>query len=881
MRATLSAVLIAFAVLACGAGPARGSEQTYVWWEGEDAAAHTFPVGNAFRPGNAEERDVLSGGEWLQTNQGAGAAARWEVEVPEAGDYDFWTRVFWKHGPFRWRWNDGEWTTCGRDRVLAESVRMRTHVTASWVPLGRVTLPEGENTLEIEVLEEARAVAFDCWLLTRGSFTPNGKMKPGEKYDRAPEGWFPFEPDPDPFAEAALDVGRLLNDEVAGDRGRVVARGSDLVFEKTGEKARFWSVVVGPALCRRDKAGIDRFSKRMARAGVNMVRFHLPGEQERTPGPVTDGLHYAVHSLKQQGIYSYVLWYCTAACPDETNLHYFDPEQQAVYQEWARCVLGTNNAYTGMPLAKDPALVAVELLDEDSLFFYTFKPDREGLKERMPILEKRFGQWLTGRYGSLQKAAEAWGPGKYPKGDDFAAGRVAFYPAYLLTSAEWAPGQRNAARARDQAQFMTLLMRSFYGGVKQWLRDELGYPGLVIGSNWKTADERVLGPLDQYANLAVDITARNTYFNGGCKGPRSSYALAVGQVYHDKSLLRDPEQAILMHIQCADQPHMMTEGLWNMPNRYRTEAPFLVAAYYSLQGVDGYCPFAAEHTWLKQITRKWPIQTPTEIGQYPAASIAYRRGYIQEGPVVVNEALKLDDLYALKGGALSQPLGLDETQAARVPAGQLAQVGSLPGIDPLSFFVGRVVRSIGEDPGRSTFMNTSRLIDREAKRIASATGELVLDYGKGVATMNAPCAQGATGFLDAAGTIELQDVSMRLDNEYGTLMVVSLDGAPLARSGSILVQVMTEEKNYGWETQPVRASLRDGGPELDCREIEAIGSPPICVREIKGTVSFKRPDADALKVTALDFQGYVREEVKGGANRITLLPDCLHYIVER
>jgi hypothetical protein len=305
-----------------------------------------------------------------------------------------------------------------------------------------------------------------------------------------------------------------------------------------------------------------------------------------------------------------------------------------------------------------------------------------------------------------------------------------------------------------------------------------------------------------------------------------------------------------------------------------------MAAYYSLQGVDGCCLFAVEPTWLKQITRKWPLQTPAEMGQYPAASVVYRRGYIQEGPVVVNEALKLDPLYALKGGALSQPLGLDETQASRVPAGQLAQAPSLPGIDPMGFLVGRVVRTIGEEPGPSSFMNTAGLVDRKARRVTSATGELTLDYGKGLALMDAPCAQGATGFLKDAGAIELKDVTIRMDNEYGTVMVVSVDGQPLARSASVLVQVMTEEQNYGWRTQPVRTSLKKGRPELDCNEILSVGAPPICVRKIAGTISLKRPDAGRLTVTALDFQGYARGKTDGGASDLALLPDCFYYLVQ-
>jgi hypothetical protein len=692
------------------------------------------------------------------------------------------------------------------------------------------------------------------------------------------DGWFPFAPPDDSFGQAALDVGAMLNEKVAGSRGRVVARGGDLVFEKTGEKARFWGVVAEPWSWPKTKPEIDRLSRILAKAGVNLVRLHVPrGNAE--PTDFTDTVHYMVHSLKKRGIYVYLLWYCTACDGPRTNLFYFSPEHQELHKTWARGMLGSTNPYTGIPLAKDPAVVALELLDEDSLFFWTFNPNREALKPAMPILEARFGAWLTARYGSLNKTLAAWGKDKYPKGDDIAAGRVALYNAGELTGNDWAVASRNERRAGDQARFMAELMRDWYVGMKTWLRDELGYDGLIVGSNWKTADERVLGPLDQYANLGVDVTARNTYFAGPCTGPRSSYRVQEGQFYRDRSLLKEPEQAILMHIQCADHPHMMTEGGWAMPNRFRTEEPFLIAGYFSLQGIDGYCAFRVQPNWLGK-HEKWPILTPAGAGQYPAASIVYRRGYIQEGPVVINDALALGELFALKGASLSQPLGLDAVQAARVPQGARAEVASLPGVDPLSFYVGRVVRTIAEKPGKSTFTNTTKLIDRTRRIVRSATGELSLDYGKGIATMNAPCAQGAAGFLQASGAVELSGVTVDLDNEYASVMAVSLDGNPIDESARILLQVITEEQNTGWQTKPARKSFTRDAPEQDCLEIVSTGPGPIRVRKIAGSVSFKRSDATSLNVTALDFQGYARQQLQGGARSLTLLPDCLYYIIE-
>ena len=344
-------------------------------------------------------------------------------------------------------------------------------------------------------------------------------------------------------------------------------------------------------------------------------------------------------------------------------------------------------------------------------------------------------------------------------------------------------------------------------------------------------------------------------------------------------MLLGPEAAIMMHVQYAGYPHFMTEGGWPMPNRYRADGPFMTAAYGSLQGMDGWLPFTLERDWV-DMHPKWPIQTPVTMGQFPAAALIYRSGYVKEGPVVINEALSLADLYELKGGAIRQPLGLDAMRAADVPEGGEAEMASLGSLDTLAFYVGRVIQTIGESPGKSTVLKElPQLIDRQKKVVKSATGELALDYGSGLATLSAPCAQGATGFLQRAGSIELDDVTIRSGNEYGTVLVVSMDGRPLNESEEILVQVMTEERNYGWKTGTEKD---EQGQEW--RVIEDIGAPPIVVKKFEGTVTLRRPDAEALKVIALDHNGYKRQELAGGSDGeviINLLDDCLYYVIQK
>ena len=173
------------------------ADANYVWWEGEDAVETNFPKSVWFNAGALDgKRDLLSGGTWLANDgnrTGDAAFAKYAVTIPHAGDYNFWTRKFWKHGPFEWRFNNGDWRVCTRDVALADSVSIQQHLSANWVSLGSVTLPKGEATFELRLLAkpgESETACFDCFLLTQYPFVARGKLKPDEKSGLADPGFF-------------------------------------------------------------------------------------------------------------------------------------------------------------------------------------------------------------------------------------------------------------------------------------------------------------------------------------------------------------------------------------------------------------------------------------------------------------------------------------------------------------------------------------------------------------------------------------------------------------------------------------------------------------------------------------------------------------------
>jgi hypothetical protein len=879
------------------AGAAGQAQAGFVWFEAENPKNTNFPpVGaNPFKPNNPKEAEILSEGAWIgaSNDRTAPLFLEYEVMVPAGGEYQFYARKFWKHGPYKWRFDDGPWQEVGREVALLDNAEMRQFTGANWTHAGAAKLTPGKHTLRIESTENKGAIAFDAFLLTRQPFTARGKLKPGEKYGRAPEGWFAFEPDPDPFTPSAIDL-RSLNEKFAGENGYIVAKGEDFVHEKTGKPVRFWAVNTGMETVYQDRASINYFARSLAKQGVNLVRLHGGIWEEKNFRNVDkdklDRVHYFIAALKKGGIYTclsiyFPLWlnlkdadgfagYDQAKSKHPFALLFFNPEFQAIYRSWWKALLTTPNPHAGgTPLKDDPAVAMAEIVNEDSYLFWTFTPYENIPGAQVAILEKQFGDWLAKKYGSLDSAFAKWG-GDQARGDDKGAGRVGFVPL-------WQMANQKTPRSQDTATFLAEHQRAFYEATYKYLKGELGYKACVAGSNWITADARVLGPLDKWSNTVGDFMDRHGYFGGRHEGPRASYSLSPGDKYADRSALLfqpekpggEPDYSLpLWDLRYNGKPSTVSEVNWPTPNRFRADLPFIAAAYGVLQGSDGIFFFATGDPSWAQTLGKFSLRTPVITGQFPATALLYRQGLIKSADTVISVNLPVADIQQLKGAPVSGPVNLDELRAKDVPAGQAAPVAKVNAVDPLSFLVGKVGIEFTTTGGSSRLADLSKFIDRDAKVVRSATGELSWNWGQGRVALLAPRATGVTGFLNMAGKITLKDITLETSLEYGTVLLVSLDGLPIATSKRLLLQVMSEDNNYGWQTSAPDAT--------GLQTITELGGPPLVVKKFSGVVTLRRPDAATLRVTALDANGYPTGKA-GTAAALALQPATLYYLLEK
>lgn len=696
-----------------------------------------------------------------------------------------------------------------------------------------------------------------------------------------------FHPVRDTFDPSAFFDLRFLNETVAGTHGFVHLSddGNDLVLGD-GTPARFWAI--GDSGGEMDLEALKHHARWLAKRGVNMVRFHQQLSPEGKTSKLTDvdqaqidRCWKLVAAMKAEGIYVTIspYWAVEASrrktlkawgveCDDDQsamNLLFFDKTLQDGYKAWVHALYTPTNPYTGIPLAKDPAVAIIQIQNEDSLLFWTLSDLKGKPREK---LSRMFGDFLVRKYSSLDRAKAAW-DGEADKDDRFADGQATLFHPWELTQDQ--KGGR-AKRCADQTEFLGRMMFDFDKEMARFYRENLGCQQLINAGNWTTADNIRLGDVERWSYTANDVIAVNRYFDETHhQGNRTGWAIDPGDRYTPQSCLLDPRAFPVSLKQAVGRPIVVTESHWVPPNPYQVEGPFLIAAYSSLSGVDAYYWFAQDdpewaepkqpgdhRDWFRAMG-KWDVGTPVELGQFPAAACLYRRSLVRKGETAVHEERTLPAMWARTYPLIAEDQGFDPNRFK----GEGVARSDLPtGADPLAFLVGPVEVVYGGDPAKTTTLDVAKFIDHKAKTIRADTDEITWDYGRGICILNAPGAQGACGFLVKDKTIKTRDCSLSCRNSYASVLVVALDGAPLGGSKKVLIQLGTTEHPTGWKERAADYKSEDGKTTYHGREILTVGRAPWQVERFVGKITVK--NAMLSHAFVLDMNGMKGRELKVG-----------------
>ena len=879
-----SVLIAAVAVMACAlihvaaarAADRAGADAPQVWWEAEAPSETNFPAPKA-EPGPGGS--ILSEDRWIGADPGWTETPflEYEIEVPQDADYRFFVRKFWKHGPFRWRFDGQQWGHVGDDPCLLDQEPIRRFWNASWVKAGDVALTERRHTLRIEVTENAKPAYFDCFFLTAGAFFPMGENKPTDELPEPPEGWFNLNDYSTLLAPSPIDL-RGLNEEVAGANGFIEVEGED--FVQNGKPIRFLAVNGSREVSRMPKEMMDTLAAFLARKGVNLMRYHSPFFHRSGPhaGEVIeedlDNLFYLIAALKREGIFTHLsIYFPVWFKPGESGrfagydanqspfaLNFFNEDFQRMENSWWRALLTRHNPYLGRPLRDDPCVMGVEILNEDSFFFWTFGYEKVP-EEQMALLEAQFGDWLEAKYGSVEQAFETWGAPH--ERDDAAEKRAGFVPLWEMVD------QNRTQRERDTARFLAETQKRYFDEKYGFLREEIGFKGVICGSNWRTANTAILGALDKWTQSGCDFYDHHGYYPGWGQRQEDGTRLFAPKSLSAWDMAPGSEGRAFslpfLDSTIAGKPGMVSEYAWMGRNPARAEMPLIVGSLASQSGLDAMCLFALSSSpaWLPTTKHNWPVLTPGSIALFPGKALVFRKGLVAETEPQSVVTVNVEDMKDLGGNGFTDPSSNDANRANE------GRDRSRQSVELACFAFGKVATNFSETgPNDVRKPELAAFHDPDKGELRSATGQIHWPYRRGIFTVRAPQTQGVSGYLRKGGRVELPDMTVESEMRIGVVWAVAMDNRPLARSRKILLQVMSESKNHDLKTEgDVKKKVVDEGQS------------PIQVREMQGTVRFLRPDADRLNVTALDING-CPEGRAGTADEIELQPATIYYLIE-
>ncbi len=633
---------------------------------------------------------------------------------------------------------------------------------------------------------------------------------------RAAEGsLIPFPIDWARAADSAVDLARLL-EAPAGKNGFLRVQGEHLVWTN-GVRFRIWGANLCGPDCFPDKEVAPLIAADLARLGFNAVRFHhldsdwgrsifdaARDDTRQLSAENLDRLDFFIAELKQCGIYANLNlnvlrrykagdgvrdWKLLGIGKSAT---YFNPRLIELQHEYARQLLTHKNAYTGNEYRREPAVAAVEMVNENSVLEGWIGGRLAGRDDPAPEvwspipvsyaeeLTDLYSRWLAtnlppDRLESIRKEASA--------GPD---GRVA-----RLQPDQFAAASRE--RFLAEARFYAEVESQFFAGMKKLLREDLGVVVPVVG----TADHN--DGYAAYAHLQAQRMLDLVDGHGYWEHPR----LGAETWIRNTPMVNDPLDSTVVQFArspIGGMPFTISEVNHPFPHEYAAEGFPILTAYALLHDWDGIYWF----TWGKGRTGdpKAGIPShgwfdfsndPVKLAQLAASALMWHRHDIEPAKQRITrsytaeqalDALRMDRAkerpFFTPGFARSTPL----EHATRFEFADAAPTN------------------------RPAFPAGAGL-----EKIESDTGQLGwhrADRKQGVVAIDTPRSQGLIGFVKDSG-LAVRHLAASVQNPFCSLVLSSLDGRPLAEAGQCLLVVTAKATNTGLAWKEDRQTLAQWG----------------------------------------------------------------------
>jgi len=628
-----------------------------------------------------------------------------------------------------------------------------------------------------------------------------------------------------PWDDMPIDLSFIYESEKpAGKHGFLTVTNDRFVFED-GTEARFWGTNFNSAQIFPPHDHSEKLAKRLAKTGINIVRFHQMDAEWSTPNifqltkgknitdtqsfdpESMDRLDYLIYCLKREGIYVYMdlLTYRKfktgdgvaeadklrdAAKPYTTfNRRLIDLQKKFNYDLWTHI-----NPYTKLAYKDDPAIVLVEITNENDLW-----SQEASVEPYRSELEELYRKWSAGKNIKLPKE------------------KITFDKKEL-----------------NIQNFYTDITIDYYREMIAHMR-ETGVKIPIAGTNW-TRNAAHLS-----AQMAGDFIDTHSYTsgNGGWRNGEGKFGNDPN-MYSTNNLL-----PTIAFYRAQGKPLFISEWDNPWPNEWRAESSILMAAAGSFQGWSGF----AIHTYRysqdedvdmigKPITagsiagvyyRGGVFDTfndPAKYGLFYHAALIMRRGDIK--PAEKRVSVKLESPFETRGKAF-----LLTTEKHRIETVTLGENST-----------GDIITG-----------NSDMIVNTEDDEVLSDTKELYRNLKKGIGWIDSPRTKAVYGFTCKEGEISLTDMSVDVKTDFATVAVSSLTNEPIKSSDNMMLTAVGRAENTGSKYNEDRTVQLDPG------------HGPVQVEIIEASVKIKT-DKTRLRVMSINPQGfitgYIPSEYKNG-----------------
>ncbi|KWX87033.1 hypothetical protein AMQ83_15485, partial [Paenibacillus riograndensis] len=334
-------------------------------------------------------------------------------------------------------------------------------------------------------------------------------------------------------------------------------------------------------------------------------------------------------------------------------------------KEYATKLLSHVNPYTGLALIDDPAVMTIQIANEDTFIKGTGDIKNEkGIEPYRQELQRRFNWYLLAKYDTRKNLAEAWtfnGICALGEAEDPEAGTVQFpegdfWQVPNNPIGEW-EGMGSPARYADFMEFGIEINRRYYGTMIDHVRS-LGAKVPINTSNLLN------GAADVYSHSDGDIMENNTYFNHPMPPFHQETLIVPGmREYVTSNPLKVHEDGIYMRsdmLQMAttsalrEKPFILSE--WNEygVNPFHSTAFLSMTAYACLNDWDGlmlYC-FHTSESWDDQpddeITDIFDAYNdPSLICQFGFMASVFLKGLVRQAENRIDLVFTKNDLLTL------------------------------------------------------------------------------------------------------------------------------------------------------------------------------------------------------------------------------------------